>query len=555
MVALRPPSQVMRLARMGAFHQTRLSFMRQLTRRMAREKWRFVREVFEIHSDGTGEAVYSAHLGTRCYSLVAFAHDLPDDARSDRVIAEAWDATFALFDGIPSKKDLARLKKNIPFQEAGRLSERELTLSRANKSVRLWDHVLEALSHGRQPDLGQIADVGYLMRTTAVYGSGKFGAADRELIADRAEFNAPFQPEMLTVYLIRWFVRDLIEYIAKLQGGSRAAALDDQIARKLGIGNSTGLGMAPFLINHPILLNNWISAREKAIARVREQKSVTKDKIAFFIELLEASLQNARKWRSQEPDQKAKIAALCDDLEKTRRFVAAGFDGEARCWNALIEWGEAHLSLEGQEAIASLILEPYADLVDDLCAEMSADETKDGVIDGLMSLDQLRKLLRDRYAWAQKIDWRTKEAQARLWYVSKEKLEPRLGERFSEPIEDFELALAPAFDALRALEALKNDQSSQVVSDFLAKHSEFRGIIRRVQMIHGLDYAEIEDNTISAKMRPIDMLRAKLSFFGASHFDPRSDRWLRITMFADAPYPDELTTKNGDYWTYLGSEV
>jgi hypothetical protein len=38
---MRPPQEVMRLARLGAFHPTRLSFVRTLVRRMGREAWRF----------------------------------------------------------------------------------------------------------------------------------------------------------------------------------------------------------------------------------------------------------------------------------------------------------------------------------------------------------------------------------------------------------------------------------------------------------------------------------------------------------------------------------
>jgi len=36
------------------------------------------------------------------------------------------------------------------------------------------------------------------------------------------------------------------------------------------------------------------------------------------------------------------------------------------------------------------------------------------------------------------------------------------------------------------------------------------------------------------------MLRCKLACFGASRFDPRSDRWVRISLFQNAPYPDDL---------------
>lgn len=52
--------------------------------------------------------------------------------RSDRVIATAWDATFALFDGTPYDDDLDRLADNVPLQEAGLITPRELTLGRAN---------------------------------------------------------------------------------------------------------------------------------------------------------------------------------------------------------------------------------------------------------------------------------------------------------------------------------------------------------------------------------------------------------------------------------------
>jgi hypothetical protein len=185
------------------------------------------------------------------------------------VIAEAWDTTFALMDGEPEAEDIARLAGNVPKQEAGRISDRELVLSRANRSGRLWEHVVSRLAEGQQPDPARIDEVGYLMRTTAVYGSGKFGAADHNAMAGRPLMDGPFRVEMLTVWLIRAFVADLAEHMAGRRGGDRAARFDPALRRALGIGNATGLGMAPFLVNHPDLLNNWIAAREAAIARVR----------------------------------------------------------------------------------------------------------------------------------------------------------------------------------------------------------------------------------------------------------------------------------------------
>ena len=45
------------------------------------------------------------------------------------------------------------------------------------------------------------------------------------------------------------------------------------------------------------------------------------------------------------------------------------------------------------------------------------------------------------------------------------------------------------------------------------------------------------------------MLRLKLSYFGAVKFDPKSDLWLRITMYQGAPLPHEMKFSD-DSWPY-----
>jgi hypothetical protein len=546
----RAPDIVMRLKRLGSLHQSRLSFMRILTRRLARDAWRFEPRAFQMDRGGVGHAVYTAHGPDRAYSLVAFAHDLPDDQRSDRVIAEAWDATFTLFDGIPTAQDIARLAKNVPLQETGRVSETELTLSRANRSVRLWAHVIERLAAGLQPDPQMIESVGYLMRTTAVYGSGKFGAADRAMIADRPEMHVPFQAEMLSVYLIRWFVRDLVQHMADARGAGKTAKLAPDIARRLGIGNSTGLGMAPFLINHPVLLNNWISVREDAIAQVRALAQATPGEADVFRDIFRRAKASVAVWRSDHPIQIEKLASLRADLAALSGKLRQTNFARSHPWDHLMRWAEDTLSEEGQEFLASLILEPYGALVDHLANHMASDAPEPARIKGTMPIARVRALVRQNFGWSEDLDWSAKEHTARAWYVSEEKLEPRLGERFDEPIAAYEQPLAPARDAIAALKALKPWEDTATIAAFLLRHPEHRHIIRRVQMTRHAPYAEIRDNTIGAEVLPIDMLRAKLSFFGATHFDPRSDRWVRICMFAGAPYPDDLTDKTSDLWVY-----
>lgn len=540
-VALRDPNSVMRLSRMGSAHPMRLSFLRVLLRRLQAEGWQFDRPLWQVDDRGVGRAVYRAKGPLRTYCLVAFAHDLPDEMRSDRVIATAWDATFALVDGEPDAADLDRLAANVPLQEAGRITAKELSLSRANRSVRLFSHVVDRLAEGRQPDIGEIDAVGYLMRTTAVYGSGKFGAADRDELGQRPELKAPFQAEMLSVWLTRAFTVDIAEHMARVKGGARAVSLDRDLRRRLGVGNSTGLGMAPFLVRHPRLLNNWMQVRETALARVRALPGLMPETLPLFIEALKGAQDNAQVWHSDHPAQIQKLAQLRADLDLLQRHVAQDWAHAApQPWNSLWDWGQAQLSEEGQECLLSLMLEPHGAVVDDLADGLDADETSGFEIDGRSSIAALRTILARDYAWVRGIDFDDPDQSARFWYVSEEKLEPRLGNRHDEAGHEREQPLGIARAVAELMAALDRWSEPGPLAAFALKHPEHRHTLRRVLMLADLPYAEIRDNLLHAQMLPIDILRCKLAFFGATRFDPRSDRWVRISLFQGQPFPDEL---------------
>src|SRR5580698_6982067 len=306
----------MRLDRLGASHPTRLSFLRTLMRRARREYWKVRRAEWAVSDAGYGHAVYSVETPRRTYGLVAFSTPLEDARRTDRVIAEAWDTSYVLFDGVPDADEIERLRRNAPLQEAGRYCARDLVLARANKSVRLFDAVVDALAKGEQPDAALLMSVGYLMRTTAVYGNGKFGIADRDEIVDRPELAGPFQAEMLTVWLIRSFTIDLAEYVAARRSPRRAARLDPALRTRLGVGNATGLGMAPFLVRHPVLMHNWFHARETALARVRSQPSSDSAAQAGFLTALAAMRDKVSTWGTADSRQAEAITALAADLAK-----------------------------------------------------------------------------------------------------------------------------------------------------------------------------------------------------------------------------------------------
>jgi hypothetical protein len=337
---------------------------------------------------------------------------------------------------------------------------RELVLSRANRSVRLFDYMVDCLAKGQQPAREEIDKVGYLMRTTAVYGNGKFGLADRGLYAARPEAGGPFRVELLAVWLIRTFTVDILEHMARVKGGDKAVALDKTLRRRLGVGNSTGLGMAPFLVNHPMLLNAWMVARETAIARVRALPAASDAETARFDELVHRARAGLTRWRTPDERQSQRVCDLAGDLDLLISHVAAGALEQPVPWNALVEWSEKALTLEGQEAVLSLMLEPYGDLVDELSAEMAADESAPFAIDGRMSVGRLIGLAREQFGWALEIDFDAPAETARFWYVSEEKLEPRLGERYEEGGAELEQRLGIGRDVVGMLKALEAEDGT-----------------------------------------------------------------------------------------------
>jgi|TARA_B110000114_G_scaffold106579_1_gene111990 hypothetical protein len=547
-IELRDPNLVMKLSRLGSFHQSRLSFLRSFLKEF--KSWDYKRDLFDLNESGFGTVIYSFKKNNRVYSLLCFANKLDQEERSDRVIATKWDAAFTLHDGIPSQQDIERLRNEVPKQEIGRLSYKELTLSRANKSVRVFDHVVKSLSNGVQPDKKLLNEVGYLYRTTAVYGSGKFGLADRFRIKDREEIYGPFRLEMMLVYLVRQFTFDQVNHVAKNKNPKKAITLDPEICRNLGVGNSTGLGMAPFIVNHPTLLNNWIYAREICLKKIREIKNVKVEESNIFKECLKKSIKNITSWNTDSVFQNNKIKSLLTDLNNFIKFIELDFDfTQDFAFNKIYLLIEEKYEEECVEYLVSMMMEPYDNIVSQFIGTMSSDEEKYFNIPTNRTVLELKDILEKKYSEILKIDFHKKENNQNFWFISKNKEEPRLADRFNEEGSELEQPLAIARDIKKLYETLIKYKNSLTIDQFLLENSHLRHVVRRAFVIEKFPYSEIQDNTIGKSVVPINMLRLKLSFFGALKFDPRSDKWLRICMFQGAPLPEQL--KNHDeYWVY-----
>lgn len=539
----------MDLARLGSHFQSPLSFVRSSMRRMMNQRWQIQRSRFDLDAQGFGTAIYRIDTPHGHYHCVLFSAYLPPEKRSDRVIADQWDVTFVLVAGDVDPAQLADLQHNVPLQEAGRFDARVLVLSRANRSLRNFDRFLAALAEGQQPDPQQLAEVGYLYRTTAVYGNGKFGIADFGCLQDNPDFNQPFSAQMFTVYLLRHFSIEQIEHMARALDPQRAVPLAPALQRYLGVGNATGLGMAPFLINHPQLVERWISTRETALSQALAQPA-NPARLARLLGLLararlHLSQTQTEDLRQHEQNRQtlAELATLADWLGGE----PAGND----VWPRLLAWSEAHTGPGCQELLVSLLLELYPEQVTPLAEQMGASEGWQ--LDAQMPLSQLRALIEQQYGWALAYDFTTVQAEHFFWYRSAEKEEPRLGMRTEEPGAEKEMQLGIARNIQRCHRAVLEELQAHpqaLTAHLLIAAPALKGTVRRLQGMAHSTYGEIRANLLDRDMLPIHLLRCKLAFFGAGKFDPKSSRWVRITLFQGAPLVSDIGQPFEDDWNF-----
>ncbi|WP_120499110.1 hypothetical protein [Roseovarius sp. EL26] len=538
---MRPESEVMDLVRLGSLHSSTLSFMRTLVRRIMKEEWTIERSHFDLDNDGYGTAIYRVETPNNTFNFVLFSNLLSDEDRNDRVIATSWDLTMALCEGEVDDVWLEDLRRNVPKQEAGRVDARVFSLSRANRSSRLFNYVLEELCDGRQPDADRIAEVGYLYRTTAVYGSGKLGMADWNKVRSKfADFNRPFAPEMFICYMLRQFSLDQVDHIAKARAPKTAVALDDRLKRFFGIGNSTGLGMAPYLVNHGELFSQWVEMRETALAQVLHKAAPTEWRINLFHELVQKAKQHFAESVTGDDEQIERNRVLIAELDEVTAW-ASGQGDTLETWSVLSDHARDVWSLETQELIHAICLEIHPELVNDL--EEGFAVIPNPVIDPAMTTDALRHLIETRYDWALAIDFSDPSNSDAFWYRSEEKLEPRLGFAEADPGIEKQMPLPIGRRVRECYDLLVEDLAEQPDSDvvhFLLRCPAMKSIVRRIQTMSRHKYAEIRANLADRNVRPMDLLRCKLAFFGVGKFDPRSKLWVRNTMYQGAPLIDDI---------------
>jgi hypothetical protein len=533
---LRPAEMVMEPAVLGAARLTRYSFSRMLLRRAATHRWTIARTSLELDDHGRGVVVYEVAAGPDVYSFVAVTTTIDEADHTDRVIADRWEIAAVLVDGAVDDARLEQLRAKIPNQERGRFDPSVLVLTRGNRSVRFFQYLVDRLAAGRQPEPNDVADSGYIMRSTAFYGNGKFGMRSFEGYDSDHPLRAPYRAQFLAAWLFRELSYDVVEHCARVQGGAAAVGFDDEWSRYFGLGNATGLGLVPYAFQHPEVLHAWVSIREIALADVRAMPGslALTEALSFWIGRARAHFDTGADDGCAPFLNARELVPVIDRTDVAWQQLR----DERRPFDALFRWAEAD-GPETAELVVSLLIELHdgdEDLVDDL---LRVDETVD--LDPALTIGELKHMCTERFSWIDRLDLDAPDADVYWWVISDNTDEPRRVRRDRLEPRQHDVAIDVALRVRRLGQALGGWADDSLVADLIRQQPEHALAARRVV---GSDkrYCEPRDNACAMGYLPLQLQRFQLAFYGMDNFKPKSTDWLRVTLFQGAPRITDLGT-------------
>ena len=538
---LRPAEIVMKPASLGAVRMTRFSFSRSMIRRAFKNQWEIKLLVVDFDEFGRGHIIYRILAEEKLFHFVAFTSTIDEALHTDRVIADVWDVTAALVEGEIDNDLLQFLRDEVPKQELSRLDPRVLVLTRGNRSIRFYDYLVERLADGKQPESKKLGDAGYIMRSTAFYGNGKFGMRSFLGFEDQHPLSAPYRAQFLAAWLFREVSYESVEHCAKAKNPN-AVGFNDEWSCFFGLGNATGLGLVPWAMKHPGELNSWIAIRELALSNVRSLKGSTQNKQIleeWFDKAYQyfSSLGGDDRWPWMGPDSLANATLLIRDTFRSLSENDFPF-------NDLYSWAEKQ-DIEVTELVISLLLE--------------LDNTDDEVIDSLLmvgsekkanfntTVEDLKKIIDERYFWLNELNLDETEAEHYWWVMSDNAEEPRRAERSVIDPAHREIPIDISLRINKLIRDLCEADESISASEFLHAFPEHGIAVKRLLDDSG-PYSEPRENVCDFKHLPLNLQRFQLAMYGMDNFSPQSTDWLRVTLFQGAPRVSEIGLKDSDKW-------
>jgi hypothetical protein len=439
--------------------------------------------------------------------------------------------------GEASEADIEQSRVEVQKVIWGRAAPGTVVWSRANRSARLFEHVVSSLAEGRQPDPARLNQVGYLIRTTGFSGNGRNGMLDFATLQSMGHpLRAPYHTQMLAAYLWREFGNDLAAHLARVRNDA-AADLSDDIKRFIGVGNSSGIGLVPFVVRHPRLVNRWIEAREQAIAELKTAVFTAADpRSPRMMRLIEGAIEYFRHEPRGELEEFESGATIADDLGHLaavfERIEATAFANPVA---ALLALAQGKASVETQELLNALALELHDDGQIDANV-LVADESLP--FPPGLRVGALLALIRDHFQWLER--FKARQGRPYFWYASEENMEPRRGRVGMDDGEEYALPL----DILGRLEdliiLLERAPAGQSLGRFLFAHPDMRFMAGWAYTLAQLPYAVARMDLLAPEFVPLRIMRFQLATYGMLKFRPRSSFWLCATLFQGAGLPHEL---------------
>ncbi|WP_377805973.1 hypothetical protein ABNQ38_04860 [Azospirillum sp. A29] len=551
---MRNPAELMTPERLASIQPSRISASRALMSRAIRDRWSITRTSFDIDERGRGTAGYRIDIGGWRFSFPVFSFEPSTQGRSGRIIGRSWDMMGALVEGDISPADVERTRVELPKLYEGRATPGTLIWCRSNRSQRLFDHALQSLAAGRQPDVAQLGQICYLMRNTGLDGNGTFGTKSFLAFEKDHPLRWSLSAQMLCAYMMRTFAQDLLHHLART-ASPQAVTLAPELARYLGVGNGSALGLMLFVNNHPRLIDRWLWIREEAIARAKCLiPGPDAAEVATLLRLLDKAILFRRQdrvvYEAITPSEVVH-ADLVIIREQTERLLARLRQGETVADRPIADLcaslaGRIHP--DAMETLHSLLIELVPEEADSLVETLVIDEELAGRPE--MPVGRLREIIHSQYAWAFGLDLKSDTALRYVWYKSVTAEEPRRGPR--DEVGD---AVNLGLDLPRLIVRLDADLAAQdpkqSTARFLLAHPHHRAIVTRVQALAGLPYHSPHADIMSEGFVPAHITR--LLNVGIHGIDKTRDflnRNLRGVLFHGAPTPVELAAGADETWFY-----
>ena len=534
----------MRPSRLAVLQTSRMSATRLLMAKAIRERWRIEKLRWQIDERARGTALYRITTGDMPFDFIVHSFEPKMEGRMGRIIGRAWDMMAALVEGPVCEDDVRTTGEEIRKLYAGRATPGTLIWARSNRSARVFNHTVDSLAAGHQPDVPTLAEACYLMRNTGLDGNGTFGTRSFRSLEDTHPLRRPLDAQMLSAYMMRVFSIDLVNHLARCRS-DKAVPLAPEIQRFLGVGNGSALGLNLFVNNHPKLIDAWIAAREHAIVAAKRLPVTAGDpRLAQLLALIDRALVFRRQDR-MEYERFAASAEVAAGLAVVREAVRALFEsGMVNGIRPRYPLAALAVSLDGRvhdeafETLMGLLTELVPELCDRLAEGLAVDEEYATEPD--MSIGRLQDIVRSEYGWAFAMDLDSESSQRYVWYKSATAEEPRRGPR-SEAGDVFNLGL----DLPRLIRALDSEiakrPAAQTVARFLLECPRLRFIVARTQTLSGLRFHSPHMNMMGEELVPCDITR--LINIGIHGLDKTRDylqRALRGVIYQGAPTVDDL---------------